>query len=893
MTKKDESEWKTRKKRIDPKLDAAGWKLPRSGIRPLHQPFRSEEEETDHGPADYALWLDNAVVGVVEAKRLTVGPQNVLTQAERYAKGLRRPKHRFGEYGCPFLYSTNGEVLWFHDVRHPLNRSRRVARFHTTNALKELLSRDFESACEAALRLPHDHPRLRPYQRDANEAVEKAIAERKRNLLVAMATGTGKTFTLVNQIYRLMKTGIARRVLFLVDRRALAAQAVRAFSAFEAEPGQKFDQIYEVYSSRFQAEDFGEEDKFDPKVLPQKYLTDPQPGHAFVYVATIQRMAINVLGRQAVFGLGDEPIDEDAAPLDIPIHAFDVIVADECHRGYTSQEISTWRSTLDHFDAIKIGLTATPASHTTAYFTQKVFEYPYERAVREGYLVDYDVIRVRSDVRMNGLFLREGENVEIVDTQTGLSKMDQLEDERAFATSELEAKITAPESNRKIIEELKKYTDEHERQFRRFPKTLVFAVNDLPHTSHADQIVDLAREVYNRGDAFVEKITGKVDRPLQKIREFRNRPSPGIAVTVDLLTTGVDIPDLEFIVFLRPVKSRILFEQMLGRGTRKGEKYPNKDHFTVVDCFDGTLLAYFKNSTGITKEEPAAPTRTLQEIVADIWTNRDRDYNIGCLVKRLQRVDKSMSAEARESFAAYVPDGDLARYARGLSQALHRDFVGTMALLKNPDFQTLLVTYPRPERSFLKAIEQTDNVSSVLVFRDLAGTEYKPEDYLKVFAQFVRENEAHIEAVQVLLDRPRDWNASALKELRQKLAGSRYGFTPDKLQKAHEARYKKPLVDVISMVKHAAKEEEPLFTAAERVERAVKTVTVGQTFTADQQKWLDRIKEVMLQNLSIDREDFEYQDALSGAGGWGAAKKLFGDKTLVNLLHRLNEAIAA
>lgn len=893
MTKKDESEWKTRKKRIDPKLDAAGWKLPRGGIRPLHQPFRSEEEETDHGPADYALWLDNAVVGVVEAKRLTVGPQNVLTQAERYAKGLRRPKHRFGEYGCPFLYSTNGEVLWFHDVRHPLNRSRRVARFHTTNALKELLSRDFESACEAALRLPHDHPRLRPYQRDANEAVEKAIAERKRNLLVAMATGTGKTFTLVNQIYRLMKTGIARRVLFLVDRRALAAQAVRAFSAFEAEPGQKFDQIYEVYSSRFQAEDFGEEDKFDPKVLPQKYLTDPQPGHAFVYVATIQRMAVNVLGRQAVFGLGDEPIEEDAAPLDIPIHAFDVIVADECHRGYTSQEISTWRSTLDHFDAIKIGLTATPASHTTAYFTQKVFEYPYERAVREGYLVDYDVIRVRSDVRMNGLFLREGENVEIVDTQTGLSKMDQLEDERAFATSELEAKITAPESNRKIIEELKKYTDEHERQFRRFPKTLVFAVNDLPHTSHADQIVELAREVYNRGDAFVEKITGKVDRPLQKIREFRNRPSPGIAVTVDLLTTGVDIPDLEFIVFLRPVKSRILFEQMLGRGTRKGEKYPNKDHFTVVDCFDGTLLAYFKNSTGITKEEPAAPTRTLQEIVADIWTNRDRDYNIGCLVKRLQRVDKSMSAEARDAFAAYVPDGDLARYARGLSQALHRDFVGTMALLKNPDFQTLLVTYPRPERSFLKAIEQTDNVSSVLVFRDLAGTEYKPEDYLKVFAQFVRENEAHIEAVQVLLDRPRDWSASALKELRQKLAGSRYGFTPDKLQKAHEARYKKPLVDVISMVKHAAKEEEPLFTAAERVERAFKMVTAGQTFTADQQKWLDRIKEVMLQNLSIDREDFEYQDALSGAGGWGAAKKLFGDKTLVNLLHRLNEAIAA
>lgn len=890
MVLNHESEWRTRKKRIDPKLDASGWPLRQSDAA---GPSRTEEEDTDNGPADYALWHGKAVLGVVEAKKLTVGPQGVLTQSQRYSRGLRNATHRFGDFGCPFLYSTNGEVIWFQDVRHPLNRSRPVSNFHTPNALREALTRDFDAACEAVARLPHDHPRLRQYQKDANAAVEQAIADRKRNLLVAMATGTGKTFTLVNQIYRLMKSGIAKRVLFLVDRRALAAQAVRAFSAFEAEPGQKFDQIYEVYSSRFQTEDFGEEEKFDPKVLPQRYLTDPQPGHVFVYVATIQRMAINVLGRQAIFGLGDEAIEDDAVPLDIPIHAFDVIVADECHRGYTAQENSTWRSTLNHFDAIRIGLTATPASHTTAYFTQKVFEYPYERAVQEGHLVDYDVVRVRSDARMNGLFLHAGENVEIVDTQTGLSKMDQLDDERDFATTELEQKITSPDSNSKIIAELKKYTDDHERQLGRFPKTLIFAVNDLPHVSHADQLTALARETYNRGDAFVEKITGRVDRPLQRIREFRNRPNPGIAVTVDLLTTGVDIPDLEYIVLLRPVKSRILFEQMLGRGTRKGEKYPSKDHFTVFDCFDGTLLAYFRNSTGITKEEPAPPARTLKEIVEDVWANRDRDYNVGCLVKRLQRIDKAMSGQAREAFAAFVPDGDLARYARGLRAALGQDFVGTMRLLRNGDFQELLVNYPRPERTYLRAIEQTDTVSSVWVFRDVAGAEYKPEDYLAAFSKFVRENEAHIEAVQVLLDRPRDWSATALKELRQKLAGSRYGFTPDKLQKAHEVRYKKPLVDVISMVKHAARDGEPLLTASERVERAFGAVTAGHTFTADQQKWLDRIREVMLQNLSIDREDFEYQDALAAPGGWGAAKRLFGDQVLLDLILRLNEAIAA
>lgn len=381
MSPGEESEWKTRKRRIDPRLDAIGWKLGQGAASPT--PNRTEEHETQNGPADYVLWHERNIVGVVEAKKVTIGPQNVLTQAERYARGLGDTPFNLGGLRAPFLYSTSGEVTWFHDVRHPLNRSRRLAQFHTPNALAEMLGRDFDAECQRLAAIPHDHPRLRPYQREANAAVDKAIAERKRNLLVAMATGTGKTFTAVNQIYRLMKSGVARRVLFLVDRRALAAQTVRAFSSFEVEPGKKFDQVYEVYSSRFQTEDFGDEERFDPKVLPQGYLTDPKPGHAFVYVCTIQRMAINLLGRQAIFGLGDEHIEDDAERLDIPIHAFDAIIADEVHRGYTAQEVSTWRATLEHFDSIKIGLTATPASHTTAYFTHKVFTYSYEQAVRE------------------------------------------------------------------------------------------------------------------------------------------------------------------------------------------------------------------------------------------------------------------------------------------------------------------------------------------------------------------------------------------------------------------------------------------------------------------------------------------------------------------------------
>jgi len=543
-----ESERQTRKERVDPKLHQAGWTIVAfDENRPLsaYRAHAIEEYPTDDGPAVCALVVDGQIVGVVEAKKVSLGPAGVLIQAERYSRGVSNSPFNFRGLRVPFLFSTNGEVIRFHDARHELNRSRGVARFHTPAALQQLLLQDFPHRCRWFAETPNNHPRLRQYQIDANTEVEKAVTNGKREMLVAMATGTGKTFTMVNQVYRLMKSEAAKRILFLVDRRILAAQAVRAFASFEPEPGLKFDKIYEVYSQRFQQDDFGDDEKFDPKLMPNGYLANPQPGHAFVYVCTIQRMAINLLGRRAVFDLADrDTVDEDADQIDIPIHAFDLIIADECHRGYTTAALSVWRTVLDHFDSIKAGLTATPAAHTKAYFKDVVFRYEYERAVREGYLVDYDAVAIRSNVRMTGLFLKEGEEVSMVDPESGAKQRDLLEDEREFAVPEIEQKVTSPGSNRKILDEIKKYADEHERRYRRFPKTLIFAHNDIPHTSHADQLVDLAREIFNRGEDFVRKITGKVDRPLKQIREFRNRKEPGIVVTVDLLTTGVDIPDL-------------------------------------------------------------------------------------------------------------------------------------------------------------------------------------------------------------------------------------------------------------------------------------------------------------------------------------------------------------
>ena len=711
-------------------------------------------------------------------------------------------------------------------------------------------------------------------------------------MLLTMATGTGKTLVMVNQIYQLMKAGVARRVLFLVDRRALAAQAVRAFASFEAEPGLKFDKIYELYSQRFARDDFDADEPYDPKQLPESYLVDPRLGHAYVYISTIQRMTMNLFGKDAVFQGEEQEIDEDAGQLDIPIHAFDLIVADECHRGYSIQDQSIWRATLDHFDAMKIGLTATPAAHTTRYFGDVVHRYTYEEAVEDGWLVDYDAVRINSKVRINGVFLKQGDQVEQIDPKSGLQQLDLLEDERDFDASRVERDITAPDSNLKILRELREYATNHEAEYGRFPKTLIFAVNDLPHTSHADQLVRQAREVFGRGEAFVAKITGHSDRPLQRIREFRNRPNPAIAVTVDMLTTGVDIPDLEYIVFLRPVKSRILFEQMLGRGTRKGEKLLDKSHFVVFDCFNGTLLEYFKNTTGMTADVPEGDGKTVKQIIDEIWSNRDRAYNTRRLARRLQRIDKEMTGDACELFARWIPSGDLGLFAGSLGQLIANQFDDTMGILRDGDFQTLLLKYPRPSRTFLVAHEVQDAVSSEWLIRGGIGKQYRPEDYLAAFEKFIHDNEDSVEAIAILLDRPRSWNGQALRALRDNLKSAPEQFTEVNLQKAYGITYHKALADIISMVKRAAKESALLLTAEERVDDALARVVADRNFTAEQETWLGFIRQHLIANLSIDQQDFDLVPVLSQRGGWGRANRVFaGD--LSALIDRLNEELVA
>lgn len=880
------SEKTTRNKFIDVSLRSSGWTSIVNFEEGKKYDFAAVREyETDNGPADYVLFHNGRALAAVEAKKISLGPQNVLVQAERYSKGFNGGDFDFNGHHIPFVYSTNGEVIWFRDLRRKNSRSYKIAKFHTPQALEEMMKKNMDEYDTWLDKNPVNIEYLRDYQKEAVESIEDSLVTGKRRMLLAMATGTGKTFVASALIYRLLKSKFAKRILFLVDRRALAAQAVGALAQFTPEPGLKFDKIYEVYSQRFRKEDLSEDVKYDPKVLPRDYLEDPREKHTFVYVCTIQRMRINLFGKEGMFEWekGDEDAEDDAEKIDIPINAFDCIIADECHRGYTSTEEGKWRQVLDHFDAVKIGLTATPAAHTKAYFDDIVYRYTIDRAVREGFLVDYDPVRIKSDITMNGFFLKPGEEVKLIDPTTGKESLDVLEDEREYDASSLERKATAPDRNKKIVKEFAKYALDFEKENGHFPKTLFFAINDIPHVSHADTLVNALRDEFNRGDDFVQKITGSptVDRPLQRIREFRNRPEPAIVVTVDMLTTGVDVPKIENIVFVRPVKSRILFEQMMGRGTRLAPEI-NKTHFTVFDAVG--VLDYFKKATDFTADPPEKPSRTIREVVNGIYGNKDREYNTKSLIRRLQRVAKNVSAEGREEFANYIPDGDIGAFANDLPDNLNKKWAQTMKVLKDDGFLDLMENYPRAKQSFLVADTKEDVVESEIIFKTTDGKELKPDDYILAFERFVKKNPDHIEAIKILLEKPSSFTTTELTELRQKLSKRPEKFTEKNLRKA----YHNELADIISIIKHAS-DGIPLMSAEEHVDRAMKIITKNKKFNDRQQEWLKLIRDHLVENLVIEKPDFNYPP-FSRHGSWKKADEIF-DGKLPELLKKINVAM--
>jgi len=850
-------EIQTRVEVINRKLMQCGWNT----IPYTHEitippsPTTVTEYPTKSGPADYILFINQNPVAIVEAKKASCDPYDSLTQAQRYSRDFSHSPFRFRDYHIPFIYSSNGNDIWFQDLRRKESRSRKIFHFHSSEFLLDLLNWDDAKAREFLSTVPNDNIFLRYYQREAIEAIEKALLKNKRRMLVAMATGTGKTFMAVSLIYRLIKSGMFKRVLFLVDRRELAKQTENAFANFEPEIGRKFDKIYQVVN------------------LEENEI----PKNAEVCVCTIQRMYSILKGKETPqLTESDDPWEWDTedTPVgynpEIPVDTFECIISDECHRSIYNK----WKIVLDYFDAIQIGLTATPAAHTHAYFDQNiVYSYPYEKAIPDGYLVDFDVTNIMTDITTSGIEIQPGQPLILRDKDTGYKTTVLPEDELNFDTSEIERKITVIDRNRKIVDEVSRYIKEDQ-------KTLVFAVDD----AHANQLVKLFRERYSHlGDRFVQKITYKIDRPLKRIREFRNRKYPMIAVTVDMLSTGVDIPAIENIVFVRPVKSRILFWQMLGRGTRKCDEI-GKSHFIVFDCV-GVAQAFKDNDPEFGKLYPTHQAKEIKEIIDQLKIKWRVKENIEILAKKLNRIAKEIDPEFTPKLATFIPEGDLNSFTSSLKERFKRDYKGTLSLFENDEFLALLENYPKIPRYFIiDEISKDEVIASEYLFHTIDDRNLKPEDYIKSFEKFVKENKDKIDALRILLGKPREFRVSELKEIHHILASQPEIFTEDRLKRA----YQNQLADIIAFIKHAASGE-PLISPEERVERALQGIYEGYEFTPPQREWLELIKAHLIQNLYIEREDF-YDIPFSRKGGWKIANQIFEFK-LPDLLNEINEMV--
>lgn len=489
---------KQARQKINSCLEAAGWQL---GVN-----RREEVRITGHDRADYVLDLDRPAA-VVEAKRPGKSLEVALQQAQDYACPTR--------LNVPFIYAADDRHLLFRDLRSG-GASRRLRAFHTPSALTDLLRREPQTLRDQLAQLPPPGAPLYRFQQEAVQAVEAHLRAGHRRALVAMATGTGKTITAQVLLHRLLQAGFVRRVLFLVDRSILAEQFHAKAREISVAPGLKFDQCWDL--RHIEGRDL------------------PKPVGSFVCTATLQTM-INILEEQP----------------NLPVDLFDCVLSDECHRSIYGD----WRTVVDGFDAVQIGLTATPEARAVAFFGMPVFSYGYQRAVNERQLVPYEVAVIRTGITMRGLHYTP----------------DEEEFERYYAPGSLEREITVPHRNRLIVETYRRLS-------RPDQKAIVFAVN----IEHANELKQAFDEVYSdQPPDYARLIVGECRDPLQEIRTFATRPYPKVAITVDLLTTGVDIHAVENLVFVRPTRSRVLFEQMMGRGTRLCPDL-GKEKFTVFDC---------------------------------------------------------------------------------------------------------------------------------------------------------------------------------------------------------------------------------------------------------------------------------------------------------------------
>jgi len=912
---------------IDAILAAAGWLVQdRATFNPAAGPgIAVREFPLRDGYADYLLLVDRKMIGVVEAKQIGMPLSGVESQSAEYGAGLpeiplawRKP--------LPFLYESTGVETYFTNGLDPDPRSRRISAIHRPETLRAWV----EEAATLRTRLlelpPLESRDLWPVQAEAIRNLEASLQANRPRALIQMATGAGKTFAAVNICYRLIKYGGARRVLFLVDRGNLGRQAYKEFQQFVTpDDGRKFTELYNVQH------------------LQSNTLDDVSR----VCITTVQRL-YSILSGEAIFdpdneetSLFDAELPANLPPKEVrynpivPIEYFDVIFIDECHRSI----YNIWRQVPEYFDAFLIGLTATPAKQTFGFFDRNlVMEYSRTRAVADGVNVDGEVYRVRTQITEEGSAIDAGYVVGKRDTLTRALRWEQLDEEFSYSGGDLDRSVVTPDQIRTVIRAFRDqlFTEIFPGR-REIPKTLIFAKYD----SHAEDVVRIVREEFGRGNEFCKKITYKVSgvKPDELIQDFRIGYYPRIAVTVDMIATGTDIKPLEIVFFMRPVKSRVLYEQMRGRGgrivspTELQQATPDamsKDRFVIVDAVGVVESAKIEGQS--LERKRSIPFDKLLEQVA--WGARDAD-TVSSLAARLARLDRRLTAAQRQHIANQSDGLSLRGLANRLLDAIDPDHLLAAAqqerpgltedaedyiaaieaagsrlreaavepLVANPALRNLLVAEQQ-------ATEQVIDAVSVDILREAgfspAATQ-SAQEAVESFRAFIETHIDEITALEIIYSQPysrRRVTDDQVQELAERLKQPPHNWSTESLWRAYaqlerdkvrDAGGRRVLSDLVSLVRHAIQYDDELTPYPELVQRRyTEWLTIqeahGRRFSAEQRWWLDTIAAHIGVNLDIRPEDLSAGEFYR-RGGLIGARQVFGGEVYA-ILMELNNALA-
>ncbi len=867
---------------IDEQLRKVGWDAnteeiryskgtrPTKGKNLAIAEWPTDSKTGNGGYADYALFIGEKLVGIIEAKKKHTNISSVLDgQCKDYAKMIKAEHDKYvikqyGEYKVPFLFATNGRDyikqyeemsgIWFLDTRQQFNTSKALSGWPSPQGMEQDLERDIVEADKQLAATGYElleDPNglgLRYYQIEAIQAAEQAIAEHKNTALLAMATGTGKTRTVLGMIYRFLSAKRFKRILYLVDRTALGDQTMDTFKEVKLEDLKTLNKLYDI-------KDLGEKD----------FEKDTR-----VHIATVQSLVKRILYNESDTSLG--------------VSDYDCIIVDEAHRGYIlDKEMgedeslyrnqddfrSKYRAVIDYFDAVKIALTATPALHTTEIFGKPVYSYDYRTAVVDGYLVDHDAPHIiKTKLSEEGIVFEAGSTAPIYDPVTNtIINSDELEDDLKFEVEDFNRKVVTKGFNETVLAEIAKDIDPNEKG-----KTLIFAVDD----AHADMITQILKDYYSEqgiSEEAVMKITGSIENgnPVkikEAIRRFKNETFPNIVVTVDLLTTGIDVEEIVNLVFLRRIRSRILFEQMLGRATRLCPDI-GKTHFEIYDA-----VGVYKALEPVSNMKPvvANPTTTFDDLIDGIdslESDKARRNQVDIIIAKILRNKNKMTDEFREHFKSLAGGESPESFVDNLRNMPIDKAVETVKKSRDAFAYVCGVRQERPK--FIS--DAKDEVTS---HERGYGDATKPEDYLKEFRDFIDTHVNEIAALNIVATRPKELTRQSLKEL--KLILDRNNFSETKLQTAWKEMTNEDIAaDIISFIRQKSIGD-ALISKDERIHNAiVKTKKAHPELSKVQMNWLDRIEAYLLKEVVLNKESFDAPQ-FKIKGGYTAVDKAFGNK---------------